>query len=201
MDRRRPDRILCAGQLLSPPAYPLAFFKTENGGGAWTVKTLTATPGLGRAIAEDPGAQDTLYLGGSTAGRGILLKTADGGATWRDITRGISGIVAALAAGPAGSRRVYAGTSRGFFRSLDAGSTWKETASFAVTALAVPSALPDVVFTGGPRGVYRSDDAGATWSAWNEGLLVKKTLCLELDEANRILYAGLDGGSVAKRKY
>ncbi len=201
MDNRRPDRILCAGQLLSPPAYPPAFFRTENGGKTWTVKALTAASGQGRAVAEDPGDEDTLYVGGATAGRGILLKTVDGGVSWRDITRGISGVVADLVVGPAGSRLVYAGTSRGFFRSLDAGLTWKKTASFGVASLAAPAALPGVILAGGSRGIYRSDDSGATWSAWNEGLLVKKVLCLELDAANRILYAGLDGGSVAKRKY
>jgi hypothetical protein len=201
VDERRPDCILCAGQLLSPPAYPLTFFGTENGGKSWTAKALTSAPGLGRAIAADPGNWDVLYVGGVTAGRGVLFKTVNGGVSWRDGTRGISGVVADLAIGPAGSRLVYAGTSRGFFRSLDAGLTWKKTASFDVNAVAVPSAFPNVIFAGGSLGVHRSDDSGATWSAWNEGLFVKKVLCLELDAANRILYAGTDGGSIVKRNY
>jgi photosystem II stability/assembly factor-like uncharacterized protein len=201
VDERRPDRILCAGQLLSPPAYPLAFFRTENGGKTWTVKALTAASGQGRAVAEDPGDQDTLYIGGVTAGRGVLFKTVNGGVSWRDISRGVTGLLADLVTGPAGSRLVYAGTDRGLFRSLDAGLTWKKTAFFDVNAVAVPSAFPNVIFAGGSLGIYRSDDSGATWSAWNEGLVIKKVLCLGLDAANRILYAGTDGGSIVKRSY
>ncbi len=201
MDGRRPDRILGAGQLLEPPVYPPAFFRTENGGRAWTIKTLAAVPGQSRAVAADPGDGQTLFVGGQKAGRGFLVKTTNGGVSWRDVTRSVTGVVSDLAVGPAGSKRVYAGTSAGFFRSLDAGLSWKKTASFDVASLALPPGAPEIIFAGGSAGVRRSDDSGATWTTWNEGLVVKSVLCLELDTANRILYAGTDGGSIIKRSY
>ncbi|WP_255195009.1 WD40/YVTN/BNR-like repeat-containing protein [Halorarius litoreus] len=75
--------------------------------------------------------------------------------------------VTSLAAGPAGSELVLAGTENsGVVRSTDGGETWTPRGldGETVMSVAVAPSDPDRLYAGvRPSGVYRSDDGGATW--------------------------------------
>lgn len=74
------------------------------------------TPG---AIAPDPTDADVAYAATSRA----LLKTTDGGETWRSVAT--DGAVYAIVIDPTDNTRVYASTASGIFVSDDSGESWE----------------------------------------------------------------------------
>ncbi|MFA5194063.1 MAG: hypothetical protein WC740_25420, partial [Verrucomicrobiia bacterium] len=145
------------------------------------------------ALAIDPQQPDTLYAGigrprWKKGGAGTIYKTTDGGAHWSVANPNAGGmdreaIVSDLVVHPRESRRVFAATNRGLYRSDDAGATWrllnKGLPHNHTRRVGLCSKQPDVMYLtlrtepGTPPwqgGVYRSDDGGETWSPRLEGL-------------------------------
>lgn len=170
------------------------------GADAWDrVETGFPVQAVG-AIAIDPRNPDVMYIGtgevyqyrqadGGDVNRytrgsyGIgILKSVNGGATWsRSLdwsllqNRGVWSI----RIDPQDSDVLYAATTEGVYRSLDAGGSWTRVLDVIMaTDLAVHPAHPDTVFAtcgdyGSPgTGIYRSVDAGDTWSRLVAGLPV-----------------------------
>ncbi len=77
------------------------------------------------AIAIDPNNPGIIYAG--TAQLGDVLKSMDGGHTWKLTGLMDKGIIHSLTIHPENSQVIYAGTWReGFFKSEDGGDTWFE---------------------------------------------------------------------------
>jgi hypothetical protein len=159
------------------------------------------------ALAVDPANPQTVYAGDSgmmTEGR--VLKSTDGGATWRSSGSGISGDdVDGLAVDPDRPSTVYAAVEDSLYVSVDAGAGWTKTigkmevnSSEADVLTVVVTA--DVVYAGTTAGVWKSRDGGATWSQ-GTGLNSSGFLryffgiaALAVDPANpSVLYAGDSG--------
>jgi len=127
----------------------------------------------------------TFYMG--TTGGGVW-KTADGGASWKNISDGhfTTASIGALAVAPSDPNVLYAGTGSacprgnispgdGVYRSTDAGKTWSHMGladSGQIGRIHVHPDNPDLVYVAalghifGPndeRGVFRSRDGGANW--------------------------------------
>ena len=109
-----------------------------------------------------------------------ILKSNDGGRTWRKSLdwslqqrRGVQ----ALAINPLNSSIIFAATTEGTFKSVDAGNSWQQVHN-VVMAMDVdlnPND-PTIVFVacgglGSPgAGIYRSRDAGISWEKLANGL-------------------------------
>jgi photosystem II stability/assembly factor-like uncharacterized protein len=143
-------------------------------------------------IAFDPQAPETLFAGVGRPrwgkdGKGMILRSADGGVTWSDMAVGQlpgDAVVSDLEVKPDDGRVVLAATSQGLFRSADGGTTW--TASnqglphTAIRELALAPSAPATVYltlatTSRDQdpwngGVFVSQDAGLTWEARGTGL-------------------------------
>ncbi|MFQ5650240.1 MAG: FlgD immunoglobulin-like domain containing protein [bacterium] len=162
------------------------------GAGAWH-RVTTGFPVLGvSAIAIAPDDSNTIYIGtgevygseethpGITGERltrgsyGIgILKTSDGGQTWRksldwlvNQKRGVQ----MVRINPLRSATVWAATTEGTFKSVDAGVSWQKVHDVVMaTDIAVNPQDTTVVFVacGGMRsaghGLYRTQDSGQTW--------------------------------------
>ena len=76
------------------------------------------------SLAIDPHAPETLYAGTSSPG---LVKTTNGGRSWRSIDPPGTGDVVALALDPTDPSTIYAGRFDGAhaFKSTDGGRTWR----------------------------------------------------------------------------
>jgi photosystem II stability/assembly factor-like uncharacterized protein len=160
-------------------------FRTKDGGRSWE-KVLYVDRNTGASIVElDPSDARTIFAGlwehregpwenasfsGASTG---LYKSADGGSTWRRITRGLP----AADWGPlfigiaqSDSRRVYVTVSArgggGLFRSDDGGESFSRVSSDPRLGgdVRVHPRNPDVVFVG-TIAAYRSDDGGRSWTS------------------------------------
>jgi photosystem II stability/assembly factor-like uncharacterized protein len=104
------------------------------------------------------------------AGGGMYRKHV-GGASWERLGGGLpedTG-VRAIAVHPRDGRVVYAGTSRGPYRSTDGGDTWRALAfpgpEREIWSFLFHPRTPEVMYAGtAPVGVYRSRDGGDTWT-------------------------------------
>lgn len=158
-------------------------WKTTNGGTNWTPMTENlGTLSIG-ALAMDPNATSTIYLGLGDAfdGTGIgMVKSTDGGVTWSaPVFLGDSTVINAIQVSPTNSSVVLAATNRGLFRSTNAGTSWTlvslPTGQTAVpyiwtiawtggTTFAVSLEANPGVATGTTDGqVMRTTDNGVSW--------------------------------------
>jgi photosystem II stability/assembly factor-like uncharacterized protein len=88
------------------------------------------------------------------------------------------GVIAAIAVDPKHPAILYAGAlAGGFFKSTDAGTTWRpldvDPTAAVRGALAVDPRNPRVVYAGSGHGVFKSTDSGATWRSASTGLFRK----------------------------
>ncbi|MFC1545563.1 hypothetical protein ACFL44_02615, partial [Gemmatimonadota bacterium] len=209
-------------------------WRTNTGGlgaNAWQYIDISSPtedfPVLGvNAIAIDPVNTSTLYIGtGEVYNRansmgsiyirttrgsyGIgLLKSTDNGLTWEksidweyDERRGVLDIVI----DPHDPSRVFAGTSEGVYRTVNAGSTWEQVLAIQMAVdIAVNPDQPDTLYAScgnldtpsdGGIGIYRSFDGGDTWTKLNApgGVLplswTGKTLLDIYQAAPNVIYA------------
>jgi photosystem II stability/assembly factor-like uncharacterized protein len=152
-------------------------WKSTNGGATWK-HVLRRYAGI--SVGIDPRRPEIVYasmIGSApSAGgkRGAILKSVDGGRTWR-------------ATGPSGLRDnyfghpivvdgrspgvVYAGGSTGLFASRNKGRTWSkllpESSAGHIAAIALDPARAKVLYVGGwgaSGGLVKTDDGGQTWS-------------------------------------
>lgn len=159
------------------------------------------------AIAINPKDPAVLY-GGTTGG---IYRSEDGALTWKKINNGLipeSELMASMALGVnaieidrVNPDVVYAGTTKGLYRTSTKGDSWERigqliTESFISSIVLHPSD-PSVLYVGGPGGVWKSTDGGTTWQTKNAGLgsLNIRSLAMEPKDF-RTLYAGTNGSGL-----
>jgi photosystem II stability/assembly factor-like uncharacterized protein len=131
-----------------------------------------------RWLEPDPNAEGRLYAGIEA---GTLVRTDDGGRTWRDRPEGARRDNHTLSTHPDAPGRVYAAAGDGYAESEDAGDTWTYPQSGLthryVWGLAVDAGDPETVLVSAADGAHdahslpaesyvyrrRGDDADAGW--------------------------------------
>ena len=172
-------------------------YRTRNAGRAWrSLDTGLDDPAV-QCLAISPNfAEDRLVLAGTEAHG--LLRSSDGGASWRQAPGVQTGGIAAVAFGASG-RTMAAATEAGIALSSDGGESWRMcapgTRRQALSLLFVGEAL----LAGLHRdGIAHSDDGGATWHAANEGLAARLdtqlVLSPEFARDRTLFVAGLEDG-------
>ena len=203
VDPRDPQTVYAGGE-------PISLWKSVDGGATWseleavrnfpTVASLTypvpiVEPHV-RDLTIDPADSATMYAALQV---GYMLKTTDGGATWRLLDNGLDEDVHSIVADPRDPQRLYissggegmrSGTApgRSLYRSLDGGDSWLPIALEFENEYSVPFAYdpadPSVMYSalangnpsrwraresGAEAALIRSCDAGATWQALDAG--------------------------------
>jgi photosystem II stability/assembly factor-like uncharacterized protein len=159
------------------------------------------------AIAINPKDPTVLY-GGTTGG---IYRSEDGAMTWKKINNGLipeSELMASMALGVnaieidhVNPDVVYAGTTKGLFRTSNKGEFWERigqsiTEAFISSIVLHPSD-PSVVYVGGPAGVWKSADGGKSWQAHNDGLATLNIRAMAMEPKGlRTLYAGTNGSGL-----
>ncbi|MCP9440208.1 MAG: hypothetical protein NNA20_05060 [Nitrospira sp.] len=159
------------------------------------------------ALAINPKEPAVLYAG-TTGG---IYRSDDGGMKWKKINNGLipeTELMAAMALGVnaieidgTNPDIVYAGTTKGLFRTVDKGEHWERIGRTLsdpfVCCLVLHPSDPMVLYLGGPAGVWKSSDGGQTWHVVNQGLATLNIRALAMAPTNaRILYAGTNGSGL-----
>ena len=138
---------------------PSPAFKTHDGGANWAVASgLQASSVL--ALEADPFDPSVVFAG--TDGRGIYKSTTGGDSFFYSGAGIPPGISVFNFAFDRNSAVVYASTSAGVYKNVDAGASWLRTAlTQQTTEIAV--AGNGTVIAAGFQGMWRSTDGGASW--------------------------------------
>ncbi len=177
-------------------------FRTSDGGVTWSRATQGLPKSYGaRLIAFDPSSERRLYAWIQEefdAPVGKLVRSTDGGVTWQVLRNGPqqNQQILSLAVDPRARGTLYAGTNRAVYKSVDGGTTWRQTGLAApgfVWTLKVHPRLGSV-YAGTDTGLFRSDDGGATWRHFSQGLEGNIIYALAFSpSSSQTVYAGLAG--------
>lgn len=159
------------------------------------------------ALALNPGDPRILYAG-TTGG---VYRSADGASSWRKVNNGLIPaeiLDAALSLGvntlmvdPVTPDTVYAGTTKGLFKTTDGAKSWVRIGESLpdqfISALAIDPTRPQVLYVGGRAGVHKSRDGGESWQAINQGLQTLNVRTIVMSPRDpQILYAGTNGSGL-----
>jgi len=194
--------VAAAQAMTAWPAHAGVNFWTPLGPDGGSIDTLTASP-----------AQPGLLYATSLAG---LFRSADGGATWARMSRGLVGFVGGVVADPQSAATVYAIDEFGLVKSVDAAASWTllgqlpgSDALLASSALAIDPQSPATMYAGGYSSVWKSVDAGATWTRLAAAGRSFATVAVDpgnpatvfaFDDLEGVLLRSTDGGATWEEK-
>jgi photosystem II stability/assembly factor-like uncharacterized protein len=168
----------------------------EPGGARRPWKRLRAVAG---AVDPHPRVTDVVALPGPDAITIVaatshgMLRSIDGGQTWRQPTLGTPAQVSALASSPSRPGLLLAATALGFFLSRDGGDRWSQVSpgveGLEARSLAFLPSDDSVVFATTRRGLFRSLDHGRTWARCTGGVPFTDITGLAVHPDGRTLYA------------
>jgi photosystem II stability/assembly factor-like uncharacterized protein len=218
-----------AGKSISGREFDLTkgvVYKTTDGGENWSA--VWRGDNLARYIWIDPRNPDTLYVStgifdreaansdhtkNSAGGVGIV-KSTDGGRTWRQVNNGLKNLyIGTLFMHPTSPDILLAGAGNnaypsgsGVYLTTNGGETWTQvldTRQDAVTSVEFATTNPNIAYAGGDGAVHRSEDSGRTWrqmigSAWGPpGARVGFPIDFQVDprDANRLFANAYGGGN------
>jgi photosystem II stability/assembly factor-like uncharacterized protein len=154
---------------------PSSLYRSSDGGKTWNEPAkLTELPSSGtwsfppkpdthhvRYIAVDPTKHGLIYL---AIEAGALIRSYDGGLTWKDRTSGGPYDTHTMATNPKAPGRVYSAAGDGYFESRDYGETWQQLdiglGHHYLYCVGVHPSDPDTVLVSGSPG---------PWLAYNPG--------------------------------
>ena len=236
VDPRDPNKLFAA--VLGHPYGPneeRGIFRSTDGGATWTKVLYKDADTGGSDVAIDPSNPDVVYaaLWEETLGpwedantydgtKGGLFKSIDGGATWKQLTKGLPDNVVHIevALSASDENRLYAtlatkseggygsGAGLGVYRSDDAGESWYKATDDPRPALKIGGGdLPIIkVDTKNPDVLYsasivteRSEDGGKTWMSFRgaPGGDDYQNLWINPDNPNIILLVSDQGALVS----
>lgn len=130
------------------------------------------------SIAFNPRDHRQIFVGIEVGG---VMKSADEGASWVELTNGLHKDIHCLAINYYNPKIIFAATGGGLYRTVSAGELWARIGNeieltYAVS-VAIHPAKPNITYLAiamGPPGsqalLYKSNDYGETWSLMHIGL-------------------------------
>jgi photosystem II stability/assembly factor-like uncharacterized protein len=167
-------------------------YSSTNGGASWRLLYNFNRPKLFiDNIVVDRRDSKVIYVAGHRhTDPGGFFKTTDGGLTWRESPELKSDPVHSLLQSDSNPDILLAGTSRGVFRSTDAGETWSQLSTVGLANLNVESLELDprnnnVIYAGTWYRPYKTTDGGQSWRLIKSGMIDDSDVfALDLDPRN-----------------
>lgn len=183
-------------------------FLTKDGGREWEERMNGMKEvHIVTSIAINP-KDPTILFAGTTGG---MYRTDDGATSWKKINNGLipeSELMASMALGVnaieierTNPGIVYAGTTKGLFRTTNGGDQWERIGESLsdpfISSMLLHPTEPSQLYVGGPKGVWKSLDGGKSWRAMNQGFSTLNIRALAMNPKNpQVLYAGTNGSGL-----
>ncbi len=193
-------------------ATTVGVFKSTDGGQSWNERMRDMTEiNFIVTLAVDPVSPSILYAGTS----GGVYRSLDGADSWTKVNHGLvpdDATMASMALGvntllidPSNPDIVYAGSTKGLFKTLNKGETWTQMATalgpLYVSSLGVAHGNNHRLHMGTSRGMFESLDSGHTWVAHNNGLSNVNIRAIAMHPSHpRVLYVGTNGGGLFRSR-
>lgn len=155
------------------------FWKSKDGGKTWKT-TTDGLPQIGvSAIAVDYNNTDIIYIatGDDDAGDSLsmgVFKSTDGGETWEQTGLNPSNapiVMSDLYIDPKDSNKLWAATTNGVYRSVDAGKSWTSTMNGQnVKDIKIKPGDTNTIYAATQSTVYKSTNSGESFTKSNSGL-------------------------------
>lgn len=195
VDPKNSNIVYCSGNYMANPSNQDQrgfIYKTTDGGENW--KLMTEPDALVRWVIIDPTDTNIVYASTGIFDRFAVtpsgvLKSLDGGETWKQINNGFNNlVVAALAMHPTDHLTLLAGTGKaagfadepqeingGVFITHDGGENWQQVDPIKASgdhqirfsAVAFAPSNPDILYADAGYIFLRSADGGKTWESYN----------------------------------
>lgn len=183
-------------------------FATKDGGREWEERMAGMKEvHIVVALAINPKNPRILYAG-TTGG---AYRSDDGAATWKKVNDGLIPAeildaslalgVNMLAVDPVNTDVVYAGTTKGLFKTTNQASSWERIGRALpdqfISSVVIHPIQSNILYIGGRAGVQKSADGGRSWQAMNKGLatLNIRTIAMSLRDP-QLLFAGTNGSGL-----
>ena len=134
--------------------------------------------------------------------KAVMLKTTDGGNTWKEVLQFHSALVGALAVHPQDEDFVITMAAGSVYRTVDGGKSWQtfawpriEYVFYTHDILVVPDQPSLIYATTYRRGVIRSEDGGKNWNWAGKGMVDATVSALTVHPQNRNYVLAGDYGS------
>jgi photosystem II stability/assembly factor-like uncharacterized protein len=183
-------------------------FLTNDGGREWEERMAGMKEvHIVVSIAINPKDPSVLYAG-TTGG---IYRSDDSASSWKKINYGLipeQELMAAMALGvnvivvdPVNPDIVYAGATKGLFRTQNRGESWVRIGQAIpdpfISSILVHPTDPTVLYVGGPGGVWKSTTGGQSWQAINTGLATLNIRTLAMSpKDSQVLFAGTNGSGL-----
>jgi photosystem II stability/assembly factor-like uncharacterized protein len=187
-------------------------YKSVDGGESW-FRTNDSAPLDGNpvlSLAASAYNTDLVYAGTAPMySRAALFRTANGGASWENITGDLPDRYPVdIAVDPTNDANVYVvfsgfGTSH-VWKSRDWGQNWQDIGTalpdVPTSAVVVDPLYFDHIYVGNDIGVYVSRDGGESWSSFQEGLPEAViAMDLSISPSNRVIRVATHGNGAYQR--
>ena len=159
------------------------------------------------SLAMDPQRPNVLYAG-TTGG---VYRTINAAQSWEKKSLGMVASdakmasmalgVNGLAVDPTNSDIVYAGTTKGLYKSTNQGEQWVRIEGSIrdayVSAIQLDPSQPSTLYLATSDRVQKSEDSGATWQPKINGLEATSIRSLQISPSDpQVLYVGTNGGGL-----
>jgi len=163
----------------------------------WINKSMDLAGYEFTTLCADRNNPDVIYAGAN----GSLLKTIDGGNTWKNIFKvpGTGKTVNFITTDPKNPTVIYLATASGIFKSEDAGNRWSAFSHNIrednVFSILVDTNDSNIVFASTENAVYKSENGGANWIKSGNGISEKNIRSIAQNFLEpKILFAASEKG-------
>jgi len=175
-------------------------WKTSNGGTSWNpLGDDNAALGVSDILVIVNGSSETVYLAtgdkdhSDTYSVGVL-KSIDGGATWQttglDWTANQQRLIYKMLMDPVNQNILYAATSNGFYKTINAGTTWTQLINSSYVDVEFDPSNNSILYSSDTDGkVYKSINSGQNWTIVHSVTGGKRTELAVTSDNPAIVYA------------